>query len=106
MGNSFYDYVYYGSWLVAGFGFIWLIFLIRWSLPDEHHLTACMLYGAVTLALLDFVGDWKEQKEWESFIARNRCLIIEQWGGVGGKPINGQYGKKAYHCADNFIYWR
>ncbi|OSI10934.1 hypothetical protein [Neisseria zoodegmatis] len=103
MGNSFYNYAYYSSWLAAGIGFAWLLFLIRWRLSGEQHLTACVLYWAVTLALLSFVEDWREQKEWESFVTRHRCKIVEQWGGT---PINGEYGKTAYHCADNFIYWR
>ncbi|PSJ81191.1 hypothetical protein [Neisseria iguanae] len=98
-----YDYCYYASWLVTAIGFSWLLLFIHRRLFDEQYFIACLLYWAVALSLLSFVEDWREQKEWESFVTRHRCKIVEQWGGT---PINGEYGKTAYHCADNFIYWR
>lgn len=98
-----YDYYYYASWLAAGIGFVLLLCFIRFRLFGEQYFIACLLYWAVVFSLLSFMVRWREQEEWESFVTQHRCRVVGKWDGA---PINGEYGKIPYHCADNFIYWR
>ncbi|WP_107689149.1 hypothetical protein [Neisseria wadsworthii] len=99
----FYDWVYFSSYLVALILFLAFNFYIHDRLCGESKFIANTVFLSVALVVIVVLDGWHGEKEWEVFRQRNRCQVVDK---ASGSPLNGEYGKTAYLCSNNFIYWR
>lgn len=99
----FHDWVYFSSYVVALALFLIFNSYIDDRLAGESRLVATTVFLTIISLVIFALHEWHDEKEWEVFRQRNRCEVMDKKIDF---PLNGEYGKTAYLCSNNFVYWR
>lgn len=98
-----HDWVYFSSYVVALVLFLAFNFYIDGRLAGEPRFIVTAVFLLVVFVSIFALHEWREKQEWEAFVLKYECRVVES---AVGYPLNGEYGKTAYQCNNNFIYWR
>lgn len=100
---AFYDLIYYASYAAAPVAFAVFSRCIRYRLVGGKKFLAYIVFCSLLFSSMAIIHVWHGEKRWETFKQQYRCKIIDK---ADGYPLNAEYGKTAYRCSNNFIYWR
>ena len=100
---EFYDFVYYSSYAAALVAFSVFSFYIRYWLAGGKKFLAYIVFCSFLFCRIAVIHVWHGDKQWAAFKQQYHCKVMDK---ADGYPLNAEYGKTAYRCSNNFIYWR
>ena len=80
-------------------------FFLFYSIPfgEWKKFLAYIVFCSFLFSNIAIIHVWHGDKQWAAFKQQYHCKVMDK---ADGYPLNAEYGKTAYRCSNNFIYWR